>query len=137
MNLQTVAVVPIAVGRSQKELSSSYFPRFHSGFTKMFGGKFNILPAETVQNQVIAFSSAQERDYSWEFMVEVGKQLNADALIGLMIEESDSPGKLFEHIKVVSIKNGKILASSNFLVRLSSKHRFDSELKVLRTILTK
>ncbi len=134
MKLRTVAVVPIAVGAEQKDLLNSYFPRFQSEFTKAFAGRISLVPAETVRKQIEESAGGPDRDFTWEFMAEVGRQLQADAVIGLLIEESDTPGKLIEHIKVVGVASGKILASNNFLIKSSSQHSFRQEISELKTI---
>lgn len=133
-SVQTIAVVPIATGNVQKELMKTYFSLFQQAFSGTFGNTRRIVSQDAVQNR-IAMAASQDQDFTWEFMAEIGKQLQADAIAGLLIEEGGDPGTLIEHIKIVSVNNGKILASDNFLFRESSRYDFKQEMSELRKIL--
>ncbi|MEK7287371.1 MAG: hypothetical protein AAB091_02255 [Elusimicrobiota bacterium] len=130
---QTVAVLPICVGKTQREYSELYFPSFYKGFSKKFAGRFKIVGADdllrTEKNPPAANS-----DSTWDAALEAGKKLNADIVIGILIDDSDHPGKLIEIIKAAKPSNEKIAAGGNWLLTPKDNYTFSRELKSLEAI---
>lgn len=124
--VNTIAVAPIHVGKTQKEYSRLYFASFRDEFSKKFSPRFKVIP--------IGPEDAQQ-DFTWENAVARAGIDQVDLIVGLLIDDSDQPGRLIEIIKMVRPSNEKILAGSNRLLEPKPDYSFRQEIQALESAL--
>lgn len=119
----SVAVVPIAVGKSQEEYRGVYYPRFVSRFREEFAGRIRVEEWKG------------DRGLNWEEATAEGTKLGVDAVVGILFDDSAYPPQRIEILKVVKAQNGRVIARQNRLIPPDEEYDFRSELRKLRSIL--
>ena len=127
----SVILVPIHVGDIQKEYAELYFDTFHKEFTKYFDQKLRVSSLEKSHLQLKEVAYQNNDDCTWLEAIEIGKAESADAVVGILLDDSDTPGRLIEIIKIVRPSNGKILANDTFSMKPKTQYRFKQELKAI------
>lgn len=116
----SAVVVPIGTNAVQNEYLQTYLPQFQKAFRERFGAKIRVVDW-----------SGDRKGLTWEEAVPVGQTLGVDAVVGLLIDDSDRPPRRMEILNVVKTSNGKALARQNRLIPPVERYGFESELKDL------
>ena len=124
-NACPVTVVPISVNASEGEYRAAYFPRFREEFKRQLSASVSIKEAANL-----------DRNLTWEDAVAAGKDLGVQAVVGLLIEDSNHPPRLTEILKIVKVSNGRALAESIRLITPGADYRFEKEVEAIKRLLS-
>lgn len=120
----SATVLSIGIKDSQREYHEQYFPPFYAAVQKALGAKMTIIEAPS-----------PAEGYTWEEAARIGRDLKADAVIGILIDDSARPPRRMQILKVVKSSNGKILAQQNRLIPPREDYAFTSEIRAIGKIL--
>ena len=119
----SAAVVPIAIDKSQEEYRQIYYPQFLDRFRRAFEGRVRVV------------DWTGDRGLNWEEAVAEGRRLGADAVVGVLIDDSDYPPKRIEILKVVRASDGRVIVRQNRLIPPTEPYEFESELGQLKKLI--
>ena len=120
----SVTLLAIGIKADQREYAKHYFPRFAAEFKRHFAGKLRMLE-----------HPEGAKSYTWEQAAAIGRELGADAVIGILIDDSSRPPRRMQILKAVKSSNGKILAQQNRLMPPVEDYAFKSEIRGLDRVL--